>query len=229
MKDLPQNPTIEQFVGFMIESRMLDIHTSFPAKVVRYDKSKQQADVQPCLKQAFKDGTTIAMPVINNVPVMHPRAGDAIIHLPVAVGSIVTVIIGERSLDRWKSQGGMVDPGDFRKHDLSDAMAYPGGYPFSDPATVTDGTAVEIHYQGSVLAINSNGTITLKGSTINLSDYNPSDFVALASKVLTELNAIVSSHNTHFHTSAAPGNPTTPPVTPMTSPSSVASSKVKAD
>ena len=53
------------------------------------------------------------------------------------------------------------------------------------------------------------------------------DFIALAAKVLTELSSIQSQFNTHTHATAGMGAPS-PPVVPMTSPNSVAATKVKA-
>jgi len=53
------------------------------------------------------------------------------------------------------------------------------------------------------------------------------DFVALAAKVLTELNAIKTWADVHVHPTGM--GPSGPPATPMTQPGSVAASKVKAE
>jgi phage gp45-like len=82
---------------------------------------------------------------------------------------------------------------------------------------------------GDVCLHGLNGLVQLllTGGLLHLGSQNPSDFVALASKVLTELNALVTWANTHVHTSAAPGSPTTAPTIPKSAPSSVASTVVK--
>lgn len=54
-------------------------------------------------------------------------------------------------------------------------------------------------------------------------------YVALADAVATVVGNIVTWANAHVHTSAAPGNPTTPPVTPLTAQPSTAATKVKAE
>ena len=58
-----------------------------------------------------------------------------------------------------------------------------------------------------------------------------SDFVALAAKVLTELNSIKTAFDTHTHPFVATGaaSPTSAPTAPMTTPSSVAAALVKAE
>lgn len=58
---------------------------------------------------------------------------------------------------------------------------------------------------------------------------SPTDFVALAQKVLTELQAIKTAYDTHTHGGVTTGGgATTGPVVPMPAPSSVAADEVKA-
>ena len=68
--------------------------------------------------------------------------------------------------------------------------------------------------------------LTIAATTVNLGSTSPADAVALASQVLSRLQAIVTAFNSHTHTSAAAGSPTSPPVVAMGSPSSVASTVV---
>ena len=59
------------------------------------------------------------------------------------------------------------------------------------------------------------------------------DFVALAAKVLTELQSIKTAYDLHTHAyvpgPAGPTTPSAPPLTPLPAPSSVAAAKVKAE
>ena len=64
--------------------------------------------------------------------------------------------------------------------------------------------------------------------TVLLGTKDATDFVALASKVLTELNDIRTKFDLHVHTSAAPASPTTVPTVLIGAASSVAATKVKA-
>lgn len=57
--------------------------------------------------------------------------------LPVAVGDTGLLIFSDRSLDVWLATGGIVDPGDDRRHALSDAVFVPGLRPFSSPLVTT--------------------------------------------------------------------------------------------
>jgi phage gp45-like len=67
--------------------------------------------------------------------------------------------------------------------------------------------------------------------SVYLGDKDATDFVALASKVMSELATIRTWANSHIHTSAAPGSPTSTTSvagTPLAAANSVAATKVKA-
>lgn len=137
-------PTLEQVIKNAIEGRLTDVHTALPGEILSYDSTKQVCSVQPCIMRKYVNGKIVKIPVINSVPVIHPRSGSAIIHLPLKAGDKVLLIFAERSIDIWKSAGGCVDPLDTRKHHFSDAIAIPGLYPISAPITVPDPNALTI-------------------------------------------------------------------------------------
>ncbi len=237
--DLPENPSLETFVSFMLEQRLADVHTCLPGKILKYDKATQKADVEILLQRKYLGDETkaIKLPPLSNVPVWHPRVKDVIVHMPVKVDDVVTVFFYERSVDRWLSQGGSVDPGDVRKHALSDAVAFPGGYPFSDPSPVTQDDAIEILAKDAEVRIGTDGKVSVKASEISLGDHSLSKHAAIGeatesrlSAIESKLSSFVTSYTAHMHPTAAPGPPS-PPVVPETpfvpDTSVVSSSKVK--
>jgi len=74
-------------------------------------------------------------------------------------------------------------------------------------------------------------SLTLDASSEIKLGASASDFVALAAKVLTELQDIKTAFDTHTHPFAATGavSPTSAPTAPMPAPNSVAASLVKAE
>jgi hypothetical protein len=138
-------PSLEQVIKNAIEGRLVEVHTSLPGTIVSYDAAKQTCSAQPSIqrKNTFT-GDTFMIPVINNVPVIHPRSGKAIIHLPLKAGDKVLLVFAERSIDLWKSAGGAPHPQDTRKHQYSDAVAIPGLYPISEPLAVPNPDALTI-------------------------------------------------------------------------------------
>jgi len=137
------------------------LHVCLPARVESYDSASQKASVQPLIKT--QDGEDRS--IITGVPVVFPRAGGAHMHMPVTRGTGVMLVFADRSLDRWLTQGGNVDPRDGRAHAYSDAIAIPGLIPFSEfgdsEDAAQDPDAVEIAYQGGVIKIGEDGRVSI--------------------------------------------------------------------
>lgn len=163
-------PDHSDLIRMLIDKVLLDMYFGMPAKVVSYDSSTQFADVEIQLYQGFMDGSKKPYPVIPNVPVKHPRAngGAARIHMPIQPGDDVILMFTSRSIDSWKTNGGMTDPGDARKHHLSDCFALIGGSAKADAFDVEDPTAIEVVNEDSKLQVFPDGTFAIKNGTAEL-------------------------------------------------------------
>lgn len=143
-------------------------HVCLPARVEKYDHTQQRVEVKPLLRRAYADGVVEPMPVVVNVPLIWPRSGGAQMTMPVAKGDTVMLVMADRSIDRWLSQGGEVTPDDRRQHDLSDAIAVPGLVPFADFGGRVESSEnnddVLIRYAGSKVRIKANGDVEVEGS-----------------------------------------------------------------
>lgn len=144
------------------------IHVAMPARIESYDYKTQKAVVKPLFRRKFRDGKEVSLPVIHNVPVACPRAGKAFIHMPLKRGDKVLLIFADRSLDKWLSTGGDIEPADARMHDLSDAVAYPGLYPFNDTANVTNGDDIVIRNGNTIMHIKANNHLQVINGTTEL-------------------------------------------------------------
>lgn len=161
-------PTLHDVIKTGIDAALKDVHTAMPGVVVSYDKTTGFATVQPSLKRAYVGGSVVDLPRIVNVPVWQPRAkgGSAFIHMPVEKDDPVLLIFCERSIDKWKSKGGVIDPQDIRRHALSDAFALPGGYPKNKPLpSDVDGSAITVGIGDTRIVIKEDGTFTLSNAT----------------------------------------------------------------
>lgn len=123
-----------------------DLRVCMPGRIEAYDSDTHLAAVQPLLMRKFYSSTdAVQLPIINNVPVIHPRTATAMIHLPVSEGDLVTLVFADRSIERWLAgAGSAVDPQDIRQHHLSDAFAILGGYPRGDARPASNPSALEI-------------------------------------------------------------------------------------
>jgi hypothetical protein len=167
--------------------------TWLPARVVRFDADKQQADCKVLIADFHRDETgkltTSSVPVITNVPVWFLTAGGFTFTVPIKAGQDGTLgmlIFADRSMDRWLSGNGkeVGDPELYSRHNLTDAVFLAGVLPFGAPM----GTAPPTDHAtaGSV----SGARIHFRDSTICIGDESGSDFLALAQKVSDQLTIL---------------------------------------
>lgn len=221
MTDLRQ-PSLAAVIADALDARLGQVHTSRPGRVVSYDSAKQTIDVQPLVHEVFADdegAEAERLPQLRNVPVAFPRAGDNWITFPLAAGDDVLLIFCERSIDAWRATDAEGDPGELRMHALSDAIALPG-IAAAARALTTSATAMVIN----------------AADELHLGGLDPSEFVALATKTLDAINAVVTgvntlitAYNAHPHgTPMGPSGPPTVPASTLSNATDVAATKVKA-
>ena len=238
---MSERVSMAEMVTAAMEARLIDLHTAMPGKVHAYDAAKQTVDVirsstdtYPMTTAATWPGT---LPIIPDVPVGFMRGGGFFASFPLKAGDYVLVIFCERSLGAWRQSGEQGDPGDLEIHGLSGAYAIPCAAPAA-------GKLAGAHADNLVIGKDGGAQIHIKPSgEIDLYEENAGDFVALAQKVLMELNKL----KTHFAVvetvvtgtvinEAGNGGPsalqsalkTAIAGAPYPSPSSVAATKVKA-
>lgn len=170
-----RSPTLQEVIQTAIESRLSEVRVALPGRIEKYDAARQAADVKPLIQRRITtaEGGEIleSLPVIPDVPVVFPRAGDFFISLPISVGDRVLLVFNDKSIDKFVTgKGEDTDPVDVRNQALSDAVALPGFHPFGEALTSTSSSDIVIGKEGGA-----------------------QDFVALAAKVFTELAAIKSA------------------------------------
>lgn len=135
--------TLESVIKEAVRAAMAEHRGMIPATVISYDHTTGTCSARPDMKRNY-NGTVVEMPIIYNIPVEHPQSGEAFIHMPLKPGHKVKLTFADRSLEKWLSNGLANDPDDSRMHHISDAMAYPGGYPLSEKRKVSNGDDIII-------------------------------------------------------------------------------------
>lgn len=194
-------PTPQELFAQAIESRLEDLHTAFPARVVAFSADDQTVQVRPVIQRAVYTGDESppileSLPEIPAVPVVYPRGGGFFLAFPIEVGDHVLIVCAERDISEWRATGVAGNPGDHRLHPLKGAIAIPGLFPRSKALAGMDGANLTIGKEGGI-------TVTLTPSRLEVG--GAGDAAALASKV----DALETFVRTHVHTAA--GSPTTPP------------------
>lgn len=156
--------TLTEAIKTVINSLVPEIHTCIPGKVSKYDHTLQKAEIKPLIKYAFEGNSYSEYPVIVNVPVMMPRSKNFYMHFPISKDDTGLLIFSESALENWLSLGGIQEPGDKRKFDLSDGVFIPGLYPFSNSSPSSNNEDVEIQYKNTGVRIKNNGDIEIGGS-----------------------------------------------------------------
>lgn len=154
-------PDLSTVIADAIKYQLGEVNTAIPARIIKYDPTKQEAEVEPLIKRRYKDGKVVKRAAITGVPVVFPAAGGGIITFPVQAGDTVLLIFAQRSIDRWlRSEGEPIDPGDNRKHDISDAMAIPGLFTLNT-ALQSDPDNVIIKFSGASIALTPAGAVEI--------------------------------------------------------------------
>lgn len=132
---------------------MFETHVCLPAIVQSFNNKEQTVEVQPCIRENFtnQDGETqyVEYPLLINVPVVYPGSSEFFIHFPLKKGDEGIVIFADLSIDNWFESGGVQNPIEYRRHDLSDGFFIPGV--FSKPR------ASGINFPNSLILKNKNG------------------------------------------------------------------------
>ena len=182
MAHMNQTPTLTQLIKQAIENRLLDVHTALIGRIERYDHQAQLVDIQP---------TSKALPLIVDVPVLFPRAGDFFISLPVQVGDFVQVVLNESSIDDFLTETvNKIDSNG--RFTLQGAVAIPGVYPFSKPLAGA-------HKVNLVFGKDKGVQVHIDGEKIRLGSEIANEALALAKNVSRELEKFRTAFNSHIH------------------------------
>jgi hypothetical protein len=126
---------LQDILQAVLDAHMTDVHTCLPARVIKFNPSRNSVDVQPVLHRTLEtlDGETVDEPLasIPDVPLCWPRGGGCSVTFPIAKGDSVLLVFSEQDLGLWRANGEAAGTGDTRRHGLSGAVAIPGINPLS--------------------------------------------------------------------------------------------------
>lgn len=219
-----------ELLNTIISNKLADMNICMPAKIIGYDHTKRKAKVQPALNQRYNDGEVVKLPIIFNVPVIHPSSGGASIIFPVAIGDDVLLVFSQRSLEEWLQNGEQVTPDDPRQNDLTDAIAFLGLNPFNKISFAENNEDLLISYSGSKIRFKNSGSHLLQIEAENIEivgakeiKLNSTTEVKLVSSTEIKIEAPEirlngdvkinnQSYNTHIHSGVTSGPSNTGPI-----------------
>lgn len=123
-----RSPDMLQIINDAIRGELANLWTSLPCIVDSYDADAVTITAQPAIKIPVRNKVGVVellqLPLLMDVPVMFPCAGGFTITHPIRTGDECFVLFASRNIDVWWQSGGIQNPFDTRKHDLSDGFAF---------------------------------------------------------------------------------------------------------
>ena len=117
-----------------LDSKLLDIHTGIPGKIEKYSgHDSRKATVKPLINVLMKDGESLDIPPIDNVPVIFNSSSKFQLLYPLKKGDGVMIFFSETGIGGYLDGQGTqaVDPDDTSRFSWQDAICVPGLWPFS--------------------------------------------------------------------------------------------------
>lgn len=190
-------PELTEVIEKIIESKLLDVHTSLPCIVESVNSATKTVSVVPQIKRILedKDGNlnSEALPKLENIPIAIQKTNAGFfIALPVTAGDYGRIIFNEMSIGQWRELGIACSSGDIGRFPLDSAVFSPDLVPTAQ--TLTDSVVTEIAIGKSM------GTqIRSKASTVEITTAGAvaaTGFVATATKVEALWQALWTVFNT---------------------------------
>lgn len=182
--------TLAEIFKVALRANRLKIRTAIPATVINYVAATQKATVQLDIltKRYSATGSIVDKPYQITVPVRIYRTILGFIYLPINPGDKGHVIISDRSIQKWLTNGGLPEaPGLLHTHNPVDGIFEPGLHP--DDKALT----------GAVLA---NDALMLEYTLIKLGA-SASEAAVLGTTFLALYNDLVTKFNNHTHVTTA--------------------------
>lgn len=186
---------MEELTWLLKESfahNMANVHTAFPAVIVKYDAEKRRADVQPSIKHRLPSGDFVDLPVISDVPVIFQGTKRFTLCFPLEKDDEVLCICAERSLDAWRDTGGSgIEESDPRRFNLMDCVAI-AGLQAVDFGSET--ASIEVDDE-KLLIKHDKAEFEIKGNKVSFKN-DGKDFFEVLSKVLDDMKQAVENVKT---------------------------------
>lgn len=165
-------PNLTQVLNSGLLGFEAQIHTALPAKVLKFNAGDNTVQVELMINELKRDGASVVLPPLDDVPVQFFRGGDFVITTPIKAGDHGLCVFAERCIDGWFSNASKNEPLDFRMHDYSDGFFLTGFSP--RPAAVKDvdldGVCMRTLDKGTYIKLTS-GKILIKGDIEQVGDY----------------------------------------------------------
>jgi hypothetical protein len=149
-----------------LEKLSRTIRVASPGIIQSFDANKQTVTVKIAIKEKMSFGgkpfEDLEIPILLDVPIYMPRAGNFVLTMPVTVGDECLVVFSDTCIDSWFDTGDVGEQIDLRRHDLSDGFAIIGVW--SQPNVITSYSTDSVVLRN----LNNDSLIEVKDTEINI-------------------------------------------------------------
>ena len=150
-----------------------NLRVAMPGIIQAFNSTEQTVTVQCAIREKINMDGELSwqeIPLLLDVPIIFPRAGNYILTMPIQQGDECLVVFGDSCMDAWWQSGGVQNQIDCRRHDLSDGYAIVGLY--SQPRKISGystTTAQLRNLAGSAYVELNGNNINIVGTSVNIS------------------------------------------------------------
>jgi len=162
-----RDPDFTNILNKWVSRVLYESNFAIPGSVDSYNATKKTVEVTPLIKRVYLDGEVVTLPRIPSVPVVFPQASNFSLTFPLAKGDEVLLIFSQRSLEQWKTAGGIVEPKDLRRNNLSDAIAIPG-LTFPGGGDEGDVNNLVLRFYNAKITIDPTGTVDINDGNLTI-------------------------------------------------------------
>ena len=143
----------------------INLRVAMPGIIQSFNATEQTVTVQCAIREKVNIDGNLSwqdIPLLLDVPIIFPRAGNYILTMPIKTGDECLVVFGDSCMDAWWQSGGIQNQIDCRRHDLSDGYAIVGLY--SQPRKLSNYSTSTAQLRN----ITGDAYVELSGSDINI-------------------------------------------------------------
>lgn len=123
--DLSDNDSLSGAFRFILNKRLQRLNNRLPAIVIEYDRTKNEAKVQPLITLVTTSGALVSRAPISTVPVKMPGGNGYCISFPLAPGNLGWLEACDRDISLFLQSYQEEKPNTNRMFDFSDAVFTP--------------------------------------------------------------------------------------------------------
>lgn len=133
---MPREPSIAEVIRDALAAFGNQLMVATVAKVITYNPADNTLVCLPVIRHASNLAGEVdhedSVP-IPDVPVLWPRSGGYAATFPILPNDHVLLVFTHENTMMWRETGAISNPGDLRRHNLSNAWAIPGPSPMTQP------------------------------------------------------------------------------------------------